>query len=123
MNLDHTSRFDQIDTQGMLSHIDGLPDQLISAWQLGSQLAFTKSDSIERVVVAGMGGSAIGADLVAVQVRDVDAELLDRVRDRHERHTEGRPDDGIGCATLFVQRIQRQRRVELAGGGIVNISA
>lgn len=71
MNLDLTSKFDQIDTQGMLSHIDGLPDQLISAWQLGSQLALPQSDSIERVVVAGMGGSAIGADLVTAYINPI----------------------------------------------------
>jgi len=68
MNLDDTSKFEQTDTLDMLSHIDGLPDQLASAWQLGSQLALPEMTGIERVVVAGMGGSAIGADLVAAYI-------------------------------------------------------
>jgi glucose/mannose-6-phosphate isomerase len=68
MNLDDTSRFQQIDTQDMLSHVDGLPDQLTAAWELGSQLPLPNMKGIERVVVAGMGGSAIGADLVIAYI-------------------------------------------------------
>jgi glucose/mannose-6-phosphate isomerase len=68
MNLDDTSRFTQIDTQDMLSHIDGLPGQLEFAWELGSQLALPEMRGIEKVVIAGMGGSAIGADLVAAYI-------------------------------------------------------
>ena len=68
MNLDDTSKFAQIDIQDMLSHIDGLPDQLEFAWELGSQLALPGLEGIERVIVAGMGGSAIGADLVAAYI-------------------------------------------------------
>ncbi len=65
MNLDDYSRFVHIDGQDMLAHIDGLPRQLISAWELGSQLPLPEWKEIERVLVTGMGGSAIGADLVA----------------------------------------------------------
>jgi glucose/mannose-6-phosphate isomerase len=68
MNLDDLSRIAQIDIMDMRSHIDGLPDQLQSAWDLGSQLPLPAWDGIERVLVAGMGGSAIGADLVAAYV-------------------------------------------------------
>lgn len=65
MDLNDTSRFSQIDIDDMLAHIDGLPDQLQSAWTLGTRLALPAWDGIEQVIVAGMGGSAIGADLVA----------------------------------------------------------
>jgi glucose/mannose-6-phosphate isomerase len=68
MNLDDTSKFKQIETLDMLSHIDGLPHQLETAWELGSQLALPEMTGIERVIVAGMGGSAIGADLVAAYI-------------------------------------------------------
>ncbi len=68
MNLDDISRFKQIDVQDMLSHIDGLPDQINFAWELGSQLPLPDWKGIKRVLVAGMGGSAIGADLVAAYI-------------------------------------------------------
>ena len=68
MNLDDTSMFAQIDVQDMRAHIDGLPDQFRSAWELGSQLPLPNWEGIERIIVAGMGGSAIGADLVAAYI-------------------------------------------------------
>ena len=68
MNLDDVSKFPQIDELNMLAHIEGLPDQFGSAWGLGSQLSLPAWEGIDRVVVAGMGGSAIGADLVAAYI-------------------------------------------------------
>jgi glucose/mannose-6-phosphate isomerase len=65
MNLDDTQNFSQIDPQNMLGFIDGLPAQLEQAWALGHTHPLPEWEGIERVVVAGMGGSAIGADLVA----------------------------------------------------------
>jgi glucose/mannose-6-phosphate isomerase len=65
MDLDNPSRFEQFDTQDMLSQIEGLPDQLEKAWDLGQSLPLLEWDGIERVVIAGMGGSAIGADLLS----------------------------------------------------------
>ncbi|UCE00405.1 MAG: bifunctional phosphoglucose/phosphomannose isomerase [Chloroflexota bacterium] len=68
MNLDDISKFKEIDAQGMLSHIEGLPDQLEFAWQLGAKLPLPDWKGINKVLVAGMGGSAIGADLVAAYI-------------------------------------------------------
>jgi glucose/mannose-6-phosphate isomerase len=68
MNLDDTSSFQQLDPLDMLSHIDGLPDQLHSAWKIGSGNALPAWPGIRQVVIAGMGGSAIGADLLAAYV-------------------------------------------------------
>jgi glucose/mannose-6-phosphate isomerase len=65
INLDDTAAFKQIDRADMLSHIEGLPEQLRFAWGLGQQLPLPMWEGIERVIVAGMGGSAIGGDLVA----------------------------------------------------------
>ena len=65
MDLDNTSNFSRIDAQDMLSHIEGLPSQLQTAWESGQQLPLPDWEGIERVLVAGMGGSAIGADLAA----------------------------------------------------------
>jgi len=65
MNLDNTAEFNRLDVQGMLTHIDGLPDQMEAAWELGQRLPLPEWQGIDRVLVAGMGGSAIGADLVS----------------------------------------------------------
>ena len=70
MNLDDLNRFKQLDPQDMLAHIDGLPDQLQAAWDLGQTLALPDWQDIQNIVIAGMGGSAIGADLVSAAVMD-----------------------------------------------------
>lgn len=70
MNLDDISLMKQIDTQDMLGHIQELPDQLQLAWELGQSLLLPDWRNIQSIVIAGMGGSAIGADLLSVAVAD-----------------------------------------------------
>ena len=53
------------DPQNMRSHIDTLPDQLAQAWHLGQSLPLPNFGRPEKVLIAGMGGSAIGGDLLA----------------------------------------------------------
>jgi glucose/mannose-6-phosphate isomerase len=50
----------------MLGEIDNLPDQLGYAYQLGMKHDLPGWKDLQQAVVAGMGGSAIGADLLAV---------------------------------------------------------
>jgi len=64
MNLNDLARFKQLDPDDMIGHINGLPDQLAAAWKLGSSLDLPLWRGIQQVVVSGMGGSAIGADLL-----------------------------------------------------------
>jgi glucose/mannose-6-phosphate isomerase len=68
MNLDDTSTFAKIDPQNMLAQIDGLPDQLQAAWTLGSRLPLPAWQGIHQVIIAGLGGSAIGGDLLSAYV-------------------------------------------------------
>ena len=65
MDLDDLARFKQLDTLNMLGEIDNLPDQLANAYQLGMKHALPDWKKFRQVVIAGMGGSAIGADLLA----------------------------------------------------------
>ena len=65
MNLDDLDYFKQVDTLNMIGEIDNLPDQLASAYQLGMQHELPDWEDIRQVVIAGMGCSAIGADLLA----------------------------------------------------------
>ena len=64
-NLDDLKAFAEIDQQNMLGHIEGLPAQLQAAWELGQRLPLPAFHGIRQVLIAGMGGSAIGADLLA----------------------------------------------------------
>lgn len=65
MNLDDLAHFKQLDTLNMLGEIDNLPDQLGFAYQLGLKHPLPDWKDFKQVVIAGMGGSAIGADLLA----------------------------------------------------------
>jgi len=65
MDLNDLERMQAIDTQDMIGHINGLPDQLAKAWELGQKSDLPAWEGIDRVLIAGMGGSAIGADLLA----------------------------------------------------------
>lgn len=65
MNLDDLDYFKGLDTLNMLGEIDNLPDQLGFAYQLGLRHELPEWKGFRQVVIAGMGGSAIGADLLA----------------------------------------------------------
>ncbi|NOY99783.1 MAG: bifunctional phosphoglucose/phosphomannose isomerase [Chloroflexi bacterium] len=65
MLLDNHQDFEKLDPQNMLAEIDGLPDQLAAAWGLGQKQELPNLSAIRQIVIAGMGGSAIGADLLA----------------------------------------------------------
>jgi glucose/mannose-6-phosphate isomerase len=69
MNLDDLDRMRALDPQNFLGDVDALPDQLELAWKLAQTHARLEhvSDSwhaVGQVIVAGMGGSAGGAELV-----------------------------------------------------------
>ncbi len=53
----------------MAGQINNLPQQLLTAWQWGSQQDLPKWNGIRQIVLLGMGGSAIGADLLAAYSR------------------------------------------------------
>ncbi len=65
MNLDDLDYFKKIDAHNMLAEIDHLPDQFGFAYQLGFQLELPAWKDIRQVVIAGVGGSATGGDLLA----------------------------------------------------------
>lgn len=66
INLDEYEIFPTIDPKNMLAEIDALPEQLRTAWQFGQSLDLPEISGVRQVVIAGMGGSAIGGDLLAV---------------------------------------------------------
>lgn len=88
IDLDDAERFSDIDKQGMLDHALNLPQTCADAWELVqqtyrdldlsrllSQRPTVTGDrvgpaSVQRIIIVGMGGSAIGGDLLAALVAD-----------------------------------------------------
>lgn len=65
MNLDDLDTFHQTDPEDMLGHIAGLPQQCRDAWERAQSFALPfDPDAIRHIVIIGMGGSAIGGDLL-----------------------------------------------------------
>ncbi len=64
-NLDDPQIYKDLDPAGMLARIREMPRQCQQAWQMamGFQLPSDYSE-VNKVVILGMGGSAIGGDLV-----------------------------------------------------------
>ena len=65
IDLDDLTNFTIIDKENMLSEINDLPSQLQKAWKMGLEKPLPEWSGIKQIVLAGMGGSAIGADLLA----------------------------------------------------------
>lgn len=65
MILDQPGRFAELDPADMLGQIDALPAQLQAAWDLGRSSQLPVDQPVDQILVAGMGGSAIGADLLS----------------------------------------------------------
>jgi glucose/mannose-6-phosphate isomerase len=64
MDLNNYNEFANIDTQNYLGEIENLPSQLENAYQQGLDMDLPAMQGIRTVLIAGMGGSAIGADLL-----------------------------------------------------------
>jgi len=63
--LDNLQQMKSIDTQDMYGDILGLPDQLLISWNAGQELPLPGVDQVKQILIAGMGSSAIAADLAA----------------------------------------------------------
>ncbi len=77
LELDNLERMAQLDAQNMLAEIEGLPDQLARAYgMIQNSEVFKTSEfwtsevSVKQVIIAGLGGSAIGGDLLSAYVAD-----------------------------------------------------
>ncbi len=53
------------DRSNMFELLGNFPKQIESAWQEARHLAFPHMSPVDKIVVAGMGGSAIGGELLA----------------------------------------------------------
>jgi len=71
VNLDDVAQLAAGDPSGMLGEVEGLPAQCLEALEIGRGLQdLPSSAGIRRVAFAGMGGSAIGGDVLRVLLQD-----------------------------------------------------
>ena len=72
MNLDDLAQLHDIDAQNYLRDVDELPDQVARAWDLARSYTLPPSRRVVRqVLLAGMGGSAIGGALAQAYAANV----------------------------------------------------
>lgn len=69
--LDSREKIAQLDASNMLGSIEALADQVQHAWDTLEKLDISVPKKIENVVVAGMGGSALGGDIFKHVFADV----------------------------------------------------
>lgn len=63
--LESPETYRQLDPSGMLGHLRQFPEQCQRAWHNATDFSYPRDYlKVDKVVIAGMGGSAIGADLV-----------------------------------------------------------
>jgi len=65
MDFDDLAKFRSLDRQDMIGQIYDLPQHLAEAWDSGMSLPLPQMDRVKNVIISGMGGSIIGADLLA----------------------------------------------------------
>jgi len=83
MNLDNLSLYQLVDKSNILLEIQGLADQLAFAWKTANDLPLPELKNIKSVVLTGMGGSAIGADLLMSYIYPICPIPISVIRDYH----------------------------------------
>ncbi len=65
-DLDDLKVYKQYDPEGMLTHLHKMPQLCQQAWQMAMKFNLPRDyTEVSKVVILGMGGSAIGGDLVS----------------------------------------------------------
>jgi len=69
--LDDIEHYQKTDKSGMLAHIHDMPQLCKQAWLKASELSLPQDyRDVDKIVILGMGGSAIGGDLLSSLVID-----------------------------------------------------
>ena len=133
-SLDDDLLYDRLDPTGLRHRLRGLPLQCQEAWsQVRAWPLPEHWQSNDKVIIAGMGGSAIAGDLVADLASWQKTVPIMVVRDFHLPFRLDQNSLFIGCSysgnteetlSLFRQALQQHARVlTLAGGGVLAAEA
>jgi glucose/mannose-6-phosphate isomerase len=68
--LDDLTQIKSQDQDNLLGGVESLADQIKDAWAQIGQLSFTPTTDIHNVIVSGMGGSGLGADIARSVLKD-----------------------------------------------------
>ena len=69
--LDLREKINAIDKTGLLSSVESLPDQIQDAWEQTQNLVFPDTfPNISNIIVSGMGGSSLGAQVIKRLFKD-----------------------------------------------------
>lgn len=80
--LDDLTVHQRLDPQGMLGQLKGLPHQCREAWEKALKFRLPPEyRKVDKVVILGMGGSAIGGDLLRSLAHRLKTPLIFVVRD------------------------------------------
>jgi glucose/mannose-6-phosphate isomerase len=76
-DLDDLEVYKRLDSANMLKHLHRFPQQCRAAWHKAKDFKLPRNyTSIDKVVILGMGGSAIGGDLVRSVVSGVSKSIV-----------------------------------------------
>lgn len=79
--LDSREEIAKLDIENMMGSIEELGNQVNHSWQETKSIEFIPSAEIKNVVVSGMGGSGLGADVIKHLFKDELRVPLDYVHD------------------------------------------
>lgn len=68
--IDSEVQIGKLDKSNMLGSLRELDKQVAEAWQKTSELSFSPTAEVRNVVIAGMGGSGLGADVIKTTLAD-----------------------------------------------------
>jgi len=84
VNLDSPETYKQCDPEGMAVHLRNLPWQCRQAWQKATEFVLSPEfRDIDKIVICGMGGSAIGGDLLHSLISNLSKPIVFVHRDYH----------------------------------------
>lgn len=65
IDLSNRTQINELDQSNVLASIEQLPDQMEDAWENTANLPYQEyAKGVDHVIVAGMGGSALGAEVI-----------------------------------------------------------
>lgn len=86
LNLDDTSQIKTLDSQDQFGMVANLPEQVQEAYAAAAEVEMEDFGEVSGIAVAGMGGSAIGGDVVAAAYENQLGNPMITVRGYHLPH-------------------------------------
>jgi len=71
MDLNNVAGFERLDSEQYIQQIYSLPGQLDRSWTAGMSNPLSLPRKPKQIIICGMGGSAIGGDLVAAYTKKI----------------------------------------------------